>query len=88
MNIDRLKLDLDYPQEEVHQMTNLSSPPPPMTEKEAEGEEETMTTQEKTDIRIDDYQPGEDPEQRQRIYVGQVSDIESNTSSEHLWCSY
>ena len=57
INIDKLSLDLDYPQEELVEIPN-SLIPPPTTE-----EVEKTTTQEKTDLGTDsNQQEGEDYE--------------------------
>ena len=58
INIDKLSLDPDNPQEELLQVTN-SLIPPPTTE-----EVEKTTTQEKTDVATDnDQQEGEEYEE-------------------------
>ena len=37
---------------------------------------------------MDEDQPGKKEGGQQRIYMWQLSDMESDTDSEHLWLSY
>ena len=65
INIGRLNLDPDFPQEEVLHIANSLIPPPTI-------KVEKMIAQEKTDIGTDSQQEGDDYEEQQRIYVGQL----------------
>ena len=83
INIDKLNLDPDYPQEELLQIADSLILPP--TTKEIG----KTTTQEKTDAETDkDQQEGEDYKEQQKIYVGQLSDEECDTSSDLSGLSY
>ena len=83
INIDKLNLGPDCPQEELLQIVD-SLIPPPTTEEMGK-----TTTQEKTDVGTDnDQQEEEDYEEQQKIYVGQLSKEESNTSSDFSGLSY
>ena len=81
--MDKLSLDPDNSQEEPLQLTNTLIPPPT-----SEKEEET-TTQETKNVGTDNKQhEGEECKERQKIYVGQLSDEESDTNSDFLSFSY
>ena len=78
-------MDPDNPQDEPPQVTDSLIIPPSTTEEE----EEETTTQEKTDVGTDnDQQEREECKEWQKIYVGQLSDEESDTSSDFLDFSY
>ena len=83
INIDKLHLDPENPQEKLLQVTNsLISPP-------TSEEEEKTTTQEETDIGMDnDHQEEEEYDKEQKIYVGQLSNEETDTSSDFSDLSY
>ena len=83
INIHKLNLDPNYPQEEMLQITNSLIPAPT-----TEAVEKTKT-QEKTDVGTDnDQEEGEDYEECQKIYVGQLSNEESYTSSDFSGFTY
>ena len=72
INIDKLSSDPDYPQEKLLQITNSLIPPP------TTAEVEKTIPQEKTDVATDNnQQQGEDYKGQQKIYVGQISNEES-----------
>ena len=83
INLEKLSLDPDYPQEELLQVTNSLIPLP------TKEEVEKTTTQEKTDVGTDNnQQKGEDYKEQQKIYVGQFSIEKSNTSADFSSFSY
>ena len=82
INMDKLSLEHDNPQEEHMQVTDSLIPPPTMDK------EEKTTTQEKTDAETRYQQEEEKYKLQQKIYVGQLSDEESNTSLDYSGYSY
>ena len=82
INMDKLGIDHDNPQEELIQVTDSLILPSTMDEKEK------TTTQEKMDVETSDQQEEEEYELQQKIYVGQSRDEESDTSSDYLGFSY
>ena len=78
----KLSLDHDNSQKELIQVTD-SLIPPPTTD-----EEEKATTQEKMDVETSDQQEEEEYELQHKIYAGQLSNEESDTSSDYSGLSY
>ena len=77
INMDKLTLDYDNPQEEQIQVTNSLIPPPALDK------QEKITTQEMPDVGTNSYQQEEEEYEPQwKIYVGQFSNEDSNTSSD------
>ena len=76
INIDKLSIDQNNPQEELLHVTNSLIPPP------------TTDKGEKTDVGTDNQQEGKEYEVQQKIYVGHLRDEESNTSSDYSGFSY
>ena len=73
---------MTYPQEELIQVTGSLTLPP------TTDEEEKTTTQEKTDVETSIQQEEEEYELQQKNYVGQLSNEESDTSSDYSDFSY
>ena len=83
IDIDKLSLDPDYPQEEPLQVAD-SLIPPATTE-----EVEKTTAQEKTDVWTYNYQQeGKDYKEQQKKYVRHLSDEKSDTQSDFSSFSY
>ena len=80
INIDKLSLDHDNPQEELIQVTNSLILPPTTEEK--------TTAQEKTDVDTSNQQEEEEHKLQQKNCVGQLSNEESYTSSDYSGFSY
>ena len=81
--MNKLSLDHDNPQEEQIQVTDSLILPPTMDE------EKKNTTQEKMDVETNnDWQEEEEFEIWQKIYVGQLSDEESDMSLDLSGYSY
>ena len=74
INMEKLSLEHDNPQEEQIQITD-SLIPPPKTD-----EIEKTTIEEKTDARTRYQQEEEKYKLQQKVYIGQLSDEESDTS--------
>ena len=80
--MDKLNLEHDSPQEEQIQVTNSLIPPPTIDK------EEKATMEEKTDVETRCPQDKEKYDLQQKIYMGQISDEESNCSLEYSGYSY
>ena len=80
--MDKVCLEHDNPQEEQIQVTDLLIPPPTMDK------EEKATTEEKTDAETRYQQEEEKYKLQKKIYVGQLSEEESDTSSDYSGYSY
>ena len=77
INKDKLSLDPNNPQEEPLQVTSSLIPP------------STTDEEEKMDVGADnDQQDGKECEECQKIYVGQLSNEESDSSSDYSGFSY